>query len=183
MQDQKDSVVELLKSVLTNKTFAFRGDYTTFFRYVLVLLTGQTDGFKFDKPTAVSKARWMGKTNYASVLVLLKDKIFEELPQNMIMTTHQAELLERFVKFVCLVYVKWWVRCPLVCESGIVDLELLSDIRNYPDKIISTAAADCSQTPPLVPDRRAGPSVLVFLSTITIKERIACKLLASCLPT
>ena len=130
----------LLKSVFANKTFAYRGDYTTFFRYVLVLLTGQTDGFKFDKPTAVSKARWMGKTNYASALVLLKDKIFEELPQNMIMTTHQAELLERFVKFVCLVYVKWWVRCPLVCESGIVDLELLSDIRNYPDKIISTAA-------------------------------------------
>ena len=78
LQEQKDKVVQLLRSVLAKKTFAYRGDYTTFFRYALVLLTGDTEGFQFDKPTAVSKARWM----------------------------------ERFVKFVCLVYVISRYVCP-----------------------------------------------------------------------
>ena len=90
LQEQKDKVVQLLRSVLAKKTFAYRGDYTTFFRYALVLLTGDTEGFQFDKPTSVSKARWMGKTNYASALVLLKDKLFEELPRNLIMTEQHA---------------------------------------------------------------------------------------------
>ena len=56
-----------------------------------------------------------------------------------IMTERQVGLLERFVTFVCLVYARWWIRCPLPAECGLSDLQLLKDIRSYPDDI-STAA-------------------------------------------
>ena len=56
------------------------------------------------------------------------------------MTDRQASLLERFVKFVCLVYIKWWIRGPFPAEAGISNLELLSRIRSFPDEVISKAA-------------------------------------------
>ena len=65
--------------------------------------------------------------------VLLSDK------DAVIMTERQVGLLERFVTFVCLVYARWWISCPLPAECGLSDLQLLKDIRSYPDDI-STAA-------------------------------------------
>lgn len=133
--------MELIQHTLQKKDFGYRGDYTTFMKLVLVALTGDTTGFHFSKPSALSKARWMGKSNYAIPMVLLKTKIANELGRDtVIMTKAQVPLLERFVKFICIVYVKWWIRCPLPAEFGLSDLQLLEDIRSYPDKTISTAA-------------------------------------------
>ena len=95
---------------------------------VVVVLTGETDGSKFTQPGALSKARWMAKAIYSLDLFLLKDKIDRKIGKNPLMTDGQASLLERFVKFVCLVYIKWWIRCPLPAEAGISGLELLSRI-------------------------------------------------------
>ena len=73
-------------------------------------------------------------------MVLLKEKISSELGKEaVIMTVRQVELLERFITFVCLVYAKWWIRCPLPAECGLTDLQLLKDIRSYPDNISSAA--------------------------------------------
>ena len=140
LTELRDNVVVLLKSVLADKTFAYRGDYLQFMKLALVLLTGDTEGFQFSQIGAIHKARWMAKGICACDMVLLKNKIFSELGPTKVMTPHQAELIERFVKFICLVYIKWWVRCPLVCESGLVDLELLKDIREYPDRTVAAAA-------------------------------------------
>ena len=68
------------------------------------------------------------------------DKIFRELHKNVVMTKKQAKLIERFVKFISLVYIKWWIRCALAASSGLVDLQLLADIGSYPDKTVATAA-------------------------------------------
>ena len=141
LQPAVQEVVELIQHTLQKKDFGYRGDYTTFMKLVLVALTGDTTGFHFSKPSALSKARWMGKSNYAIPMVLLKTKIANELGRDtVIMTKAQVPLLERFVKFICIVYVKWWIRCPLPAECGLSDLQLLEDIRSYPDKTISTAA-------------------------------------------
>lgn len=136
----KEQVLQLIDSVLADKTFKYRGDYLVCLKLVRLVLTGNTDGFQFSRLGACHKARWMGKIIGALDLFLLQKKIFTELPFNRIMTLTQAALIGRFVKFVALVYTKWWIRCPLIAESGILDLELLSDIRAYPDKVIATAA-------------------------------------------
>ena len=140
LQPAKDEVVELIRKVLQDKNFTYRGDYTKFLKRVLVLLTGDTTGFKLSRLGAISDARWMAKDIGCCDLHLMKRKIFGELEKNTIMTQKQAALIERFVKFISLVFVKWWIRCPLAAESGLVDLQLLSDIRAYPDKTVATAA-------------------------------------------
>ena len=109
-------------------------------RLCLILLTGEVpEGFVISRVGALSKARWMSKAIAAIKLVLLKAKIFSELPPNRIMTQAQAVLIERFVKFIILPWVKWWIRCPLAAEADLVDLELLRDIRAFPDPTVSRA--------------------------------------------
>ena len=74
-------------------------------------------------------------------MVLMKTKIANELGrETVIMTKKQLGLLERFVKFICVVYAKWWITCPLPAECGLADLQLLEAFRAYPDKTIATAA-------------------------------------------
>ena len=141
LQPAKEEVVTLIQETLANKEFAYRGDYTQFMKLVLVALTGDTTNFKLPRPGALSKARWMGKTIYAISMFLLKNKIANELGRDaVIMTPRQVGLIERFVRFVCLVYAKWWIRCPLPAECGLVDLQLLRAIRSFPDEVIALAA-------------------------------------------
>ena len=78
LEPVKNDVIQLIKNTLANKKFAYRGDYTQFMKLVLVVLTGDTDGFKFTRPGALSKARWMAKAIYSLDLFLLKDKINRE---------------------------------------------------------------------------------------------------------
>ena len=114
MRPHSAEVVQLIRETLQKKEFGYRGDYTQFMKLVLVALTGDTTNFKFTQPGAISKARWMAKDNYAISMFLMKDKTANELGRDaVIMTKKQVALLERFVKFICLVYAKWWIRCPL----------------------------------------------------------------------
>ena len=110
-------------------------------KLVLFALTGDQTNFKLEQPGALSKARWMSKSNYAISMILLKDKIAKELGRDaVIMTQRQVPPLERFIKFICLVYAKWWIRCPLPAECGLTDLQLLKETRSFPDTTISSAA-------------------------------------------
>ena len=130
LQPAKEEVVQLIREILEKKDFAYRGDYTYFMKLVLFALTGDQTNFKLEQPGALSKTRWMSKSNYAISMILLKDKIAKELGRDaVIMTQRQVPLLERFVKFICLVYAKWWIRCPLPAECGLTDLQLLKEIR------------------------------------------------------
>ena len=129
LKELSDNVVGLLKSVLADKTFAYRGDYTGFIKAALLLLTRDTENYRYSPTGVVHKARFMAKCVCSNNMVLLRDKIFSELKPDQVMTVDQANLMERFVKFICLPYIKWWVRCSPVCESRLVDLEFLKDIR------------------------------------------------------
>ena len=111
----------------------------------LVLLTGDTTNFKFTKPGAISKARWMAKAIYTIYMYLLSDKITSELPKDTIFTPYQIERIGRFVKFVSLIYIKWWVKCPVSVDSPINDLAFLTSIRSYSDCVISSAAEKAMQ--------------------------------------
>ena len=140
LKELSDNVVGLVKSVSADKTFAYRGDYTGFIKGALLLLTRDTKNYKYSPTGAIHKTRFMAKYVCSNNMVLLRDKIFSELKPDQVMTVDQANLMERFVKFICLPYIKWWVRCALVCESGLVDLEFLKDIRAWPDRQVAEAA-------------------------------------------
>ena len=139
-QARKSEVVELIKTILNNKKFAYRGDYTSLLKVSLVLLTGDVSNFKMPRPGAITKARWMMRAIIAISIILMRNKISSELPKNCIIKSTQEEKLIRFVKFIVLIYVPWWVTCPLPADSPINDLKLLKDIQNYPDDTISSSA-------------------------------------------
>ena len=140
LQETRQKVINLIEKVLSDKTFAYRGDYTIFLKTTLVLLTGDVSNYQIQRPGAIHKARWMMKAIISQVIFLLMPKIDSELPKNKILTKSQAEKLERFVKFICLVYVPWWITCPVARDSPINDLNLLKSVRNYPDQLIATKA-------------------------------------------
>ena len=115
--------------MLADKTFAYRGDYTGFIKAALLLLTCDTENYRYSPTGAIHKARFMAKCVCSNNLVLLRDEMLAELKPVQVMTAAPAILIETFAKFICLPYIKWWVRCALVCESGLVDLEFFKDIR------------------------------------------------------
>ena len=139
-KETRDEVVTAIKSILEDKTFSYRGDYITFLKLALVFLTGDISKFKFIRPGAISKARWMCKSIYTCQMVLLSNKISTELPPNTIFTQHQLERLIRFVKFLVLYYVKWWIYCPLPAECALLDLKFMKSVKNYHDSVISASA-------------------------------------------
>lgn len=139
-KETRDEVVTAIKSILEDKTFSYRGDYITFLKLALVFLTGDISKFKFIRPGAISKARWMSKSIYTCQMVLLSNKISTELPPNTIFTQHQLERLIRFVKFLVLYYVKWWIYCPLPAECALLDLKFMKSVKNYHDSVISASA-------------------------------------------
>ena len=107
LQETKQKVMNIIEKVLSDKTFAYWGDYTVFLKITLVLLIGYVSNFQIPRPGAIHKARWMMKAIISQVIFLLMPKIDSELPKNKILTKSQAEKLERFVKFICLVYVPY----------------------------------------------------------------------------
>ena len=73
LQPAKEETIKLIKEVLGNKKFAYRGNYTRFLNSVLALLTGDTTDFKLEGLGAISSARWMAKETGAIDLFLIKD--------------------------------------------------------------------------------------------------------------
>ena len=126
-------VVRIINDVLQSKTFAYRGDYIQFLHLVKVILTGDVTDFALHNIGAVSKARWMAKTIGASDIFLLTPKIKTELPKSAIATNQQLKQIQRFVKFVALVYCKWWIRCPVSEDAPVNDLDLIEALQKYPD--------------------------------------------------
>ena len=133
-------MLQEIKSLQRSCLHNHRGDYTYFMKLTYVLLTGDTEGFRFQPVGAVSDARWMAKTNVASMIVLLRKKIVKELPKNCVVTAAQLKLIIRFVKFAALIYAEWWIRCPLPAERPLMDISIIKAVTAYSDKTVSTAA-------------------------------------------
>ena len=84
-----------------------RGDYMELLD--LMVYIGMNSGnYKFVKPGAVHRARWMAKQLYCYKLVMLKDF----LPTG-IVSKYQTQKLQRFVDFCTFVLNPWWFNCPL----------------------------------------------------------------------
>lgn len=140
LHSRRDEVVRLIKEILADKSFSYRGDYTTFLKTTLVLLTGDASNFKLAKPGAIHKARWMMKGIIAEEVVLTSDKIKSELPKNLILTDSQLKKIKCFVQFIAIVYIPWWITCPVAADAPVNDLKLLTAILEYPNKVVSTSA-------------------------------------------
>ena len=102
-----------------------KGDYKELLDLMDVYL-GSTTSYKFQRPGAVHKARWMAKQLYCYKLVLLQ----EYLPTG-IATKDQIKKMERIVQFCTFVFNEWWLNCSVATSAPRQDLTLLQNIRNY----------------------------------------------------
>ena len=103
IEGQASKVKQLLYDIRNGeKTLYERGDYREFLDLMEAHM-GDKQHFKFLKPCAVHKARWMGKQLYIYKLVLLKNM----LPTG-ILSQVQLKRLERFANFLTYVYNIWW---------------------------------------------------------------------------
>ena len=91
--------------------------------------------YKFVKPGAVHRARWMAKQLYCYKLVMLKDF----LPTG-IVSKYQTQKLQRFVDFCTFVLYPWWFNCPLAASAPRHDLALMDAIKKY-DTVDGTVSA------------------------------------------
>ena len=132
-----------------------RDDYNELIALTQLLITKDTSNFMFMKPGALHKARWMAKLLYTIKMVLLQEKIENELPPGSVFEATgkikrrckikketQVEKLARLCKFVVAVYIPWWITCgsgPDAAEHDLLLLKLISSYRKIDKQIAKTA--------------------------------------------
>jgi len=109
-----------------------REDYKEFTELCLLYLDNvdKSRSFKFHRPGAVHKARWMAKILYAIKVVLLEKQI-SLLPKGTITTVTQQLKLRNFVNFVCLIYSRWWITSTSAVDAPWHDLCLYNELLKY----------------------------------------------------
>ena len=146
----KESVLELCNSLLTARTkytdeLFIRGDYRELVQLTVVYLGGAGDRLLvFHRPGAKHHSRWMSKLIYSLKMVMLKKKIEQELPRNAIYFKGQADKMVKFVNFVVLCYVPWWLTAPVAALAPHNDFVLIKTLHEYRliDPTSSAAATD-----------------------------------------
>ena len=122
-----------------------RCDYRELVQLSVLYLSGQPEeGFRFYRPGALHKARWMAKLIYSIKMVLLAGKISDELKSGAVFASGQLEKIQRFVHFSIFVYVPWWMACPVASAAPRNDMMLWNTCYQYTntDKLCATAATN-----------------------------------------
>lgn len=99
-----------------------RNDYAEVTDLALKLL-GVPTRSTFKVPGAVSNARWMNKTIYPLKMYLFRHQL--DLDRDMI------EKLERFCKFIAVVFIKYWNQCSVAFDAPINDMNFLKELEIY----------------------------------------------------
>ena len=133
--EKKSEVVGFLTGLVEKESV--RGDYKELVKLSLVYLGGPK--VKLVRPGALHSARWMAKILYSIKMVLMSDKIKEELPKNIVFTADQLHKLKIFVNFCVLVYVQWWMTAPVASDAPQNDLKLMENIYKFGDIDETTA--------------------------------------------
>lgn len=99
----------------------------------LLQLAGRCVGINIEaalrRPGAMHRARWMAKAIYCLKMLLL----YNGNEQTLKLTGRQLRGLQRFGRFVCLVYLEAWYTCRSAADAPFNDIKLQMQIRDYDD--------------------------------------------------
>ena len=177
--EKKLQIIAMCQELLAEKIV--RCDYKEVVELTLLYLSGDGNYTTFNRPGALHKARWMAKILYSLKMVLLSDKIEDELPKGSVFASGQLQKIQTFVKFCVFVYVPWWLTSPNSAAAPYNDLMLIKGLSDY--SVVDRKCTDAARkafsnhmwylTQELVP-------LSLFSSEIEkrIKEEIATKLLS-----
>ena len=132
-------LVELFSSLLKKDQF-IRGDYRELCTTSIILLGGQIEGFKFKKPGACHKARFM-----AFGLLALKALAFSDqqiVKKKCFSNGEEVILLERFVKYALAFYIPHFLTSNIASDAPVRDLQLYKNLIQYKqvDEVLADSA-------------------------------------------
>lgn len=112
----KTDSISFLKSVKRNNLI--RGDYRELVELSLIVLGELNEvggsSYKYKSPGGLSNARWMAKALYALKLFLFQKQLG--------LDKMLVKSVNKFVKFVVLVYVKEWMTASFPEEAAVSDI-------------------------------------------------------------
>ncbi|KAJ6634641.1 hypothetical protein Bhyg_13217 [Pseudolycoriella hygida] len=128
--------VECLQQILSDdNSYTPRDDYRELIDLTLIILGVQNKKYKIRIPGALHHARWMCKVIYAFKMYLLREQHqFSEGLQ---------KSLQDFCLFCSLMYVKYWILCPLFPDAAVNDLTFYKNLKSYEE--IDKNIAQCAQ--------------------------------------
>ena len=140
INEKSPDIIDFCKRLLKEEC-PIRGDYKELLQLILIYLDHENNSYNIQAPGAVHHARWMSKLIYCLKIVLLKNKIIDELPKAKIFTPFQIDQLHRFVDFFVFIYVPWWYTAIFPENAAQNDLQFWISINEYKDELISKSAA------------------------------------------
>ena len=121
--------VSFLQTLISSPSFLKgfgRGDYMELIQLTL-FVSGATDNIKLSRPAADHHARWMSKAIYAAKLIV--DNNIR--PDNTKLDQTTLDKLQRFCKFVSLLYVQYFLTCNFATEAVGNDRSLFRKLQRY----------------------------------------------------
>lgn len=126
----EQSRLNVLK-VAGEKLQVCRDDYEEFLQVCVIFLgSPNEEDYKFRRPGAIHKARWMAKLLYSIKMCLLEEHI-NQLPPGTISSHQQMKKLLEFVIFATHIYSAWWFTCPSSVDAPYNDLNFYKQLINY----------------------------------------------------
>ena len=125
------SVTDALKSFISNQISANhpREDYQEFLNLAAIMV-GLDIVVAIRKPGALHRARWMAKAIYSLKMELL----FDGNENVMKLTPYEFQGLQRFNRFVILIYVQSWFTSRSAVDAPINDIYLIQRLEEFDDE-------------------------------------------------
>lgn len=119
-----------------NKKCDLKGDYAEMLELCLLILGAELPNYKFHVPHACSHSRWMAKIIYCMKMYLFRHQLN--------FSRSEVKKMKDICIFICLVYVKKWIRCCNTSDATYNDLMLIKELERYAktNKIISECAIE-----------------------------------------
>ena len=121
IKDKIHSITQICSNAL--KKGNSRDDYKENLELVLVVLGILPEKFSFKKPGAVHKARWMAPMLYGLKMFLFRNELKT--------SAKEQKKLERFVTFVCFIYIEHWVNASNASDAPFIDLSRYKNLLCY----------------------------------------------------
>lgn len=128
----REEMLGFLKAQL--QTYLPRDDYKELIQLALLFLGDGSVPFKFYKPGAYHRARWMASLIYCMKIYLLRSQFH--------LKARELSGLQQFNLFIVTVYLKAWFTCPSAVSAPRHDLQLLKKLLDYKriNEVVASAA-------------------------------------------
>lgn len=132
----RDDTIAYVKNILSqkDKKFVPKSDYREMLELCLIVLGEPMPNYTFHIPHACTHSRWMAKIIYSMKMYLFRHQLT--------FSKTETQHLKDVCLFVCLIYVKNWIKCCMTSDAPHNDLIFVKELQRYSkiNKVVSEKA-------------------------------------------